>query len=78
MNNYQVAHINFKFWDIKKVFYESILNQIEKEFKSFYTFSARPENDIIVSDMVKIGQDLYYYNENNQWLYLGKQSLARY
>ena len=63
----------FKYWDIKKMFYESILSQIEKDFKSFYTFEARPENGIVVSDLVKIGQDLYYYNGNGNWLSLGKQ-----
>jgi len=78
MNNYKITHIMFKYWDIKKMFYESILSQIEKDFKSFYTFEARPENGIVVSDLVKIGQDLYYYNENKQWLYLGKQPVMRY
>lgn len=55
MDNYQITHVGFKFWDIKKYLHQSILNQVEKDFKSFYTFEARPENGIIVSDMVKIG-----------------------
>ena len=78
IDNYQITQISFKFWDIKKIFYESILHQVEKDFKSFYTFEARPENGIIVSDMVKIGRDLYYYNGGNGWLYLGKQPVQRY
>lgn len=78
MKNYKITHIIFKYWDVKKIFYESILHQIEKDFKSFYTFEARPENGIIVSDMVKIGQDLYYYNGEGKWLFLGKQPIQRY
>lgn len=78
LDDYQITHINFKFWDIKSIFYKSILNQIEKSFKSFYTFEARPEVGIVVSDMVKIGRDLYYYNGENDWLYLGKQPVQRY
>lgn len=78
IDNYQITQISFKFWDIKKIFYESILHQVEKDFKSFYTFEARPENGIIVSDMVKIGRDLYYYNGKGDWLYLGKQPVQRY
>ena len=78
LKNYQITQVSFKFWDIKEKFYKSILHQIEKDFKSFYTFEARPENGIVVSDMVKIGRDLYYYNGSNDWLYLGKQPVQRY
>lgn len=78
IRNYQITHINFKFWDIKRHLHEQILKQIEREFTSFYTFEARPENGIIVSDIVKIGQDLYYYNGNGNWLFLGKQPVQRY
>ena len=78
IDDYQISQISFKFWDIKKYLYDSILHQVEKDFKSFYTFEARTENGIIVSDMVKIGQDLYYYNGEGNWLFLGEQPPQRY
>ena len=78
MRNYQIVHINFKFWDIEEKFFESILYQIEHDFKSFYTCEERPQNGIVVGDVVKIGRRIYFFNGESGWKYVGLDKPRRW
>ena len=66
--NYMVVHVNFKYQDIPYEMHKVVLNTIEKEFESFYTFTDRETPKIIPSDIVKIGRYLYYYNGDGVWV----------
>lgn len=78
LKNYCIIDIYNKYTTIKERYDAGILDKIEKEFKSFYTSEARPENGVIVSDVVKIGQRIYFYNGESGWLYLGKDKPRRW
>lgn len=79
LKNYKIIHINFKFQSIDEKYFESILSQIKKDFKSFYTCEERPENGIVVGDVVKIGQNVFYYNgEEEGWKYIGRAKPCRW
>lgn len=71
MKNYQISHIEFTFDELKLKNHKKILSYLLDNFESFYAFDGRDTVKFTPSDLVKIGEYLYYYNGDKEWISLG-------